>query len=197
MAKVILNGPATVFRGKIGNMIFRQMPNGTIVVSSAPPKLTGRHKKRAKLKRSTKQKAQNSRFKDAVWYAKAAQIQPIYAELAAVRPMNTAYSLALGDYLKPPVIHRIERAEGCIWVEASDNIMVTRVQITVLDQDGGVLEKGEAVQGEGDWWKFASQAEGKTILAEAWDLPGNMTSSSSSRNTKPHTMRGFFVIDVL
>ena len=175
MAKVILNGPATGFRGKIGNMIFRQMPNGTIVVSSAPPKLTGRHKKRAKLKRSTKQKAQNSRFKDAVWYAKAAQTQPIYAELAAVRPMNTAYSLALGDYLKPPVIHRVERGEGCILVEASDNILVIRVQVTLLDEDGAVLEKGEAVRREVDCWEYASQAKGKTVIAEAWDLPGNVT----------------------
>ena len=175
MAKVILNGPATGFRGKIGNLIFRQMPNGTIVVSSAPPKLTGRHKKRAKLKRSPKQKAHNSHFQDGVWYAKAAQTQPVYAELAAVRPMNTAYSLALGDYLKPPVIHRIERDEGCIRVEASDNIRVTRVQVTVLGQDGGVLEKGEAVRGDGDWWEYASRAAGKTVIAEAWDLPGNLT----------------------
>ena len=102
MAKVTLTGPATVFRGKIGNLIFRQMPNGTIVVSTAPAKRTGRDKKRAKLKRSPKQKAHNSRFKDAVCYAKAAQIQPLYAEITALRTMTTAYSLALGDYLKPP-----------------------------------------------------------------------------------------------
>ncbi|HJR80867.1 MAG TPA: hypothetical protein VJ821_12390 [Anaerolineales bacterium] len=38
-----------------------------------------------------------------------------------------------------------------------------------------VLEKGDAVRGEGDWWEFASQAEGKTVIAEAWDLPRNMT----------------------
>jgi hypothetical protein len=177
MAKVTLSGSVTVFRGKIGNLIFRQMPNGTIVVSAAPPKLYGRQKKRAKLKRSPKQQAHNSHFKDAVRYAKAAQIQPFYAELAAVRPMNTAYSLALGDLLKPPVIHRIERGERCILVEASDNIMVTRVQVTLLGEDGAALEKGAAVRREGNWWEYAAQAQGKTVIAEAWDLPGNVTKS--------------------
>jgi hypothetical protein len=92
--------------------------------------------------------------------------------------MNTAYSLALGDYLKPPVIHRIERGEGCIRVEASDNILVTKVQITMLGQDGGVLEKGEALRSEGNWWEFTSHIEGITVIAEAWDLPGNVTKST-------------------
>ena len=102
-------------------------------------------------------------------------MQPFYAELAAVRPMNTAYALALGDWLKPPVIHRIERGEGRILVEASDNIRVTRVQVTLLGEGGTVLEKGEALQREGYWWEYAAQAQSKTVIAEAWDLPGNVT----------------------
>lgn len=175
MAKVTLTGPVTVVRGKMGNMIFRQMPNGTIIVSSAPAKKTGRQKKRAKLRRSEKQQAHNSRFKDAVRYAKAAQTQPVYAELAAMRPMNTAYALALGDWLKPPVIDCVERVGGCIRVQASDNILVTKVQVTVLDENGSVLEKGDAIRSEGNWWEFASQAQGKTFIVEAWDLPGNVT----------------------
>jgi hypothetical protein len=175
MTQVILNGTIKGLRGRMGNLIFRQLPNGTTVVSSAPAKKTGRQKKRAKLKRSPKQKAHNSRFKNAVRYAKAAQIQPVYAELAAVRPMNTAYGLALGDWLKPPVIHQIKREKQCVLVEASDNIIVTRVQVTVLGQDSVVLESGDAVRGESDWWEFASQADGKTIVAEAWDLPKNVT----------------------
>ncbi|HET6594555.1 MAG TPA: hypothetical protein VFG81_02960 [Anaerolineales bacterium] len=178
MTRVILNGTIKGLRGKMGNLIFRQLPNGTTVVSQAPAKKTRRQKKRAKLKRSEKQKAHNSRFQDAVYYARAAQIQPLYVELAALRPMNTAYSLALGDYLKPPVIHRIERGEGCIRVEASDNILVTKVQITMLGQDGGVLEKGEALRSEGNWWEFTSHIEGITVIAEAWDLPGNVTKST-------------------
>lgn len=176
MAKVTLTGPVTVIRGKMGNMIFRQMPDGTIIVSSAPPKLTGRHKKRAKLRRSEKQKAHNSRFKEATIYARyAAKAEPIYAELAAVTPMKTAYNFALKDWFNPPVIERVERGGGCIRVQASDIVLVTKVQVTVLNQDGGVVERGEAVRREGDWWEFASQAEGGTVIAEAWDLPKNVT----------------------
>ena len=175
MAKVTLTGPVTVVRGKMGNMIFRQMPDGTIIVSSAPPKLTGRQKKRAKLRRSAKQKAHNSHFKEAVLYAKKAQIQPVYTELAAVRPMNTAYGLALGDWLKPPVIHCIERSVGCIRVQASDNVMVTKVQVTVLDANRDVLEQGEAAPCRDDWWEFVCQAQGRTVITEAWDLPGHVT----------------------
>jgi hypothetical protein len=176
MTQVILNGTIKGLRGRIGNLIFRQMPDGTTVVSGAQPKKTGREKKRAKLKRSPKQQAHNSRFQEAAAYARAAaRIHPVYAELAAVTPMKTAYNFAVSDWWHAPEIHRIERKHGGILVEASDNILVTRVRVTVLDQDGGVLERGEAVRGEGDWWEFASQAEGAKVIAEAWDLPKNVT----------------------
>jgi len=176
MTQVILNGTIKGLRGRIGNLIFRQMPDGTTVVSKAQPKKTGREKKRAKLKRSPKQQAHNSRFQEAAAYARwAAKIHPIYAELAAAAPMKTAYNFAVSDWWHAPGIHRIKRRDGRILVEASDNILVSRVRVTVLDQDGGVLETGEAARGEGDWWEFASQAEGAKIIAEAWDLPKNVT----------------------
>jgi hypothetical protein len=50
--------------------------------------------------------------------------------------------------------------------------MVTEVQVTVLDEEGKVLEKGEGIKGEGKWWEFASNTEGKTIMTEACYLPG-------------------------
>lgn len=178
MTRVLFHGSIQGFRGRIGNMIFRQLPDGTTVVSEAPPEKSRREKKRDKLKRSARQQEHNNRFKRASVYARrAARSQPVYAELAAAAPMKTAYNFALSDWFKPPVIHRIERREGRILVEASDNVMVKTVRVTVLDgPDGAVLEQGEAVRGEGDWWEFASQREGKTIIAEAWDLPGNLTS---------------------
>ena len=177
MPKVFYNGSITSFRGRIGNLIFRQLPDGTTVVSQAQPKKTGRQKKRAKLKRSPRQKEQNSRFQEASAYAKAYQRNPVYVQLAEVTPMNTAYNFALSDWMHAPEIHCIEKQDGCILVQATDNILVTRVRVTVLDEDGTVLEMGEAARSEGDWWEFASHVEGKTIKAEAWDLPKHVTKS--------------------
>jgi hypothetical protein len=85
------------------------------------------------------------------------------------------YNFALADCLKPPVIHCIERREGCIRVQATDNVGVVLVRMAVKDENGKTLEIGDAIRAEGDWWEFASQVEGKQILAKAFDLPGNCT----------------------
>ena len=77
--------------------------------------------------------------------------------------------------MKPPVIHSIERWDGCIRVQATDNIGVTRVRVSVLDEAGRPLVTGAATRADGDWWEFATQVEGKRILAMAFDLPGNCT----------------------
>jgi hypothetical protein len=176
MTRVLFNGSIQGFRGRIGNLIFRQLPDGTTIVTKAPPKESGRQKKRDKLKRSARQQAHNSRFQEAVAYGKqAAKVHPIYAELAAVTPMKTAYNFALSDWFNPPVIHRIERREGLILVQASDNVMVTKLCVTVLDEAGQALENGEATRTQGDCWEYVSNAEGKTIQAAAWDLAGNVT----------------------
>ena len=175
MSKVFYNGSIANFRGRIGNLIFRQLPDGTTVVSQARPKETGRRKKRAKEKRSPRQKAHNERFGEATAYARGAQVHPVYVELAAAEPMKTAYNFAVKDWFKPPVIHRLERQNGRILVEATDNSLVARVQITILDRDGKILEQGEAVRSAGDCWEFAPQIEGATIRAEAWDLAKHVT----------------------
>lgn len=175
MTKVIFHGSIEGFRGQIGNLIFRQLPDGTTIVTGAPPKKTSRQKKRAKEKRSPAQKAHNDRFREAVFFAKRAQTNPVYVELAVAAPMKTAYNFALSDWMEAPVIHGIEKKKGCIRVNATDDVRVARVKLSVIDEDGQVLEAGEAIQLASDWWEFASQAEGKRVIAEAWDLPGNMT----------------------
>jgi hypothetical protein len=176
MTRVILNGTIIGLRGKIGNMIFRQLPDGTTVVSSAPPRKTRRQKKMDKLKRSARQQAHNSRFQEAAAYARrAAKVQPVYAELAAATPMKTAYNFALSDWWHAPQIHRIEQRDGRIRVEATDNIMVAKVCVKIFDEAGEILETGDAVRQEDNWWEFASHTEGKTVEAEAWDLAGHVT----------------------
>ena len=175
MSKVLFHGSIQGFRGRIGGLIFRQLPDGSTIVTTAPPKKTRKEKKKAKLKRSPRQRAHNERFEEASAYARRAQTKPIYAELAAAALMKTAYNFALSDWWHAPEIHRIERREGRILVEASDNVMVTKLSVTIFDEAGEILEMGDAVRGEGDWWVFACHTEGKTVKAEAWDLPGHVT----------------------
>ena len=167
MAKVTLNQLIELLRGGIGGLVFRQMPDGTIILSGAP--------RPDKRKATKKQKAHRQRFRQAAKTARwLAHEHPIYAELAN-GTWKSAYNFALSDWWHAPVIHRIKQQKGQILVEATDNIMVARARVTVRDEQGKVIESGEAIKSKGDWWKFTPQTEGRSILAEAWDLPEHVT----------------------
>ena len=164
MAKIDINTLFRTLRGKIGDLVFRHMPDGSLVVSGRP---------RKRKKDSPAQKAHKSRFSEGSSFARWAQHEyPVYAELAAERPMITAYNMALSDFFHPPVIHRVLRKDGRILVHASDDIMVTGVKVTVSDDQGKPLEVGDAAQVEKAWWQYTPQAIGR-VTASAWDIPGN------------------------
>jgi hypothetical protein len=167
MPKVRLNEPFKELRGQIDGLIFRPMPDGTIWVSRAPDY--------SRRKPSPWQKAHNRRFQQAARYGcQAAREHPIYAELAR-GTVKTAYNMAVSDWFRPPVIHEVTQREGSLLVRATDNVLVTKVEVTVLDEHGEELEKGEATRAEGDWWEYFPRLTGKTITAAAWDLAGNTT----------------------
>ena len=164
MAKVKNNALVEGISGSVGGMVFRQLPNGETWVSGKPDF--------SRRKFSQGQKSHQSRFQEAAAYARmATKTHPIYAQLA-VGTVNSPYNWALSDWFNPPVIHSIKRTGNLIRVEASDNVMVAKVRVTILDAEGKVLEQGEAVQADDDWWEYVSSKEGK-VMAEAWDLAGN------------------------
>jgi len=164
MAKVINNPVVRGISGGIGNMVFRQMPNGETWVSGK--------QNFDKRKFSKGQKEHQSRFRQAAAYAReAAKTQPVYAQLAA-GTVKSPYNWALSDWFHPPVIRSIERKDGKIRVNATDNVLVSKVVLRVLDAEGNELEKGEGTRAEGDWWDYVCNANGK-VIAEAWDLAGN------------------------
>ena len=164
MAKIRKSMGLNGLSGSIGNLVFRQMPDGSTRVSAKP--------NFSRRVFSQGQKDHQERFKQAAAYARqAAKKYPIYAELAKGTTKN-AYNWALSDWFNPPVIPRIERQDGKIRVLASDNVMVAKVQVRILDSDGKILEEGPAAQGGSGWWEYGSNTEG-TVEATAWDLAGN------------------------
>jgi len=166
MAKVRNNPVVRGINGSLGNLVFRQMPDGSTYIS-------GKHDfSRRKL--SQGQQDHHSRFQRAVMYARdAAKSQPIYAQLAAGTILSP-YNIALSDWFHPPVIHEVKCEEGRILVNATDNVLVVRVFVTILNEEGEIREKGEGLRGEGDWWEYGSATEGR-VRVEARDLAGNVT----------------------
>ena len=166
MAKVRTNDLIKAFSGKVGNLVFRTMPNGSVVVSVAP------HFHNRKFSKG--QKEHQQRFREASLYARqSAKTQPIYGELAK-ETTKTAYNIALSDWFNPPVIHQVKQKDERILVEASDNVMVIKVVFTLLDKEGKIV-KGEGVKGKGNWWECVPSSMGKIIAVEACDMAGNVT----------------------
>ena len=168
MAKVRSNVLARGLSGKFGNqVVFRLMKDGRTVVADIPD-FSNRVL-------SLEQKAHHERFKQAAAYARtASKSEPLYAELAAGTAKN-AYNVALGDWFNPSVIEHVEIADGVIRIVAHDDVRVVGVRVMVLDGEGKVLEKGEAVLLDGDQWEYAPTATGK-VLVEASDMAGNVVS---------------------
>lgn len=164
MAKVELNSALRGLSGTIGKMVFRQMRDGSTIASGKPDFRSRKFSKG--------QLTHQSRFQEAVRYARgAAKTNPIYAELAK-GTTKTAYNIALSDWFNPPVISNIKWQAGMIRVEASDNVLVTKVVLTILDEQEKVLEKGDAILIKG-LWEYIPAAHGRVIV-EAYDLAGNI-----------------------
>jgi len=151
--------------GSVGDLVFRQMPDGSTRVSRKPDF--------SEREFSQAQTDHQGRFKLASAYASQAKTQPVYVERARRKKKN-AYNLALADWFHPPVIHTIEQRDGRIRVQASDDMQVAKVEVRILDSDGNVLEQGQAEQANPLFWEYATSAEG-TVEASAWDLAGNVT----------------------
>jgi hypothetical protein len=167
MAKIRKNIIIEGISGKLGGqLVFRTLKDGRTIVCAAPD-FSNRVF-------STGQKAHHSKFKAGTEFAKVAQFsEPIYAQLKE-GTVKTAYNIALADYFHPPVIHAVKWEGSRLKIHASDDVLVTGVTVTLFGADGKVLEKGEAIKVDADWWEYAPQSTGR-ILVEARDLAGNIT----------------------
>jgi hypothetical protein len=169
MAKVKNNPLTEGLSGKIGkHLVFRQLRDGRTIVVTRPD-FSSRVFSEGQL-------GHQSRFQQADAYVKVvAKTQPLYTELAQ-RTGQPAYNLALSDWFHAPVVHQVARQAGCIRVNATDNIQVTKVLITILDETGQTQEQGQASLARDGWWEYVlTTSTAGNIIVEAFDLAGNVT----------------------
>lgn len=167
MAKVKRNIILSGVSGSIGPDHYARIRKDGKTIISAKPDFSNRQFSEAQLN------VQNC-TKQAAAYAKAAyRDNPIYAQQAKGTAKN-AYNVAVGDWHNPPVIRRIEWHVGQVRVSADDDVLVTGVTVTILDEAGQPLEQGEAALWMGVWWDYHAANRGM-VRVEARDLAGNVT----------------------
>ena len=167
MAKVRRNAIFTGISGTIGQDHYaRTMRDGRTIISLKPD-FSNRQFSEAQLRTQ-------SRIKQAAAYAKLASNEnPIYAMKAEGTAKN-AYNVALADWMNPPVIHSMDLHLGrIIRVDATDDVQVTKVVVTVLNSQGQLVEQGEATLEFDIWWDYQPTHQGN-IRVEAHDLAGNV-----------------------
>lgn len=74
------------------------------------------------------------------------------------------------------MIQRVERQAETIRIWATDDVTVASVQVMVLDEQGKVVEMGEAIKGKGDWWEYVPTGEGKVVYNGLESGVSNQTS---------------------
>src|SRR5215212_6592587 len=167
MAELTKNAVISGLSGSLGKDHYARHRRDGKTFISVKPDFSNRQFSEAQLKVQSGMKA-------AAAYAKVASREnPIYAMKAEGTAKN-AYNVAVGDWFKPPVINRIEWNDGRIRVLADDDVMVTRVTVTILSDAGKRLEQAEAMTSLKVWWEYQVTHRG-LIRVEAWDLASNVT----------------------
>src|ERR1044071_7025253 len=179
MAKVHNNIFVRGLTGSVGDQfVIRRTRSGKTIIANKPKFDDNRQF-------TEKQKTHQDVFREATSYARFAQEQPAYIEMAK-KTGSTAYNIAISDWFGTPSVleinvdHWTGEVGQTICVKARDKVMVARVTVVIRDADENVLEAGEAVQSKDGsaWWNYTTQSVIKMtpfpiVEATAQDLPGN------------------------
>jgi hypothetical protein len=180
MAKAKANPLIDGLSGSLGKDLYARTTRDGRTIISHKPDFSNRQFSEAQLN-------QQSRTKQAASYAKvASKANAIYAKKAAGTSKN-AYNIAFRDWCRPPVIDRIEWHDGKIRVSAHDDVMVTRVTVSILDEAGQLLEQADAELLMGVWWDYFAARRGR-IWVEARDLAGNVTTQEYCPPARPFSV---------
>ncbi|MEP7257298.1 MAG: hypothetical protein ABI687_02900 [Flavitalea sp.] len=168
-------------RGNVGKQfVFRKHGNNTNI--GKMPVI------RKDLAATEKQLEKRELFSSASLYAQgvisSAELKKEYQKKAS--PEKIAYNIAFRDYLKPPVVKKIDAenyhsaAGSIIVVHAKDDFRVAQVKVSIHTAAGILVEEGNAVLNpiNRDRWTYTalqanSSLPGSVISATALDIPGN------------------------
>lgn len=183
MAKVKNNIVTEGLSGMLGQrIVFRQRAGKTIV--SVKPQVTA--------ERSEAQLRQVQKFREGAQYATKALQDPNVKAAYALRakPGQSAYNVALADYLSAPDISLVDfslydgKKGSLLTIRATDDHLVSEVHVAIYSAAGTLLEEGSATEQENglDWTyttKVAStNVQGNRLEIRATDLPGNRSQRS-------------------
>ncbi|MEJ1242223.1 hypothetical protein WBG78_29005 [Chryseolinea sp. T2] len=184
MARVDKNSPFYGTSGRVGDLIFRTGLYGT-TVHLAPEKKKNKSKYRAN---------RNSRMPQAIEYARKRIRDPEMYELyqsGVNDAKNSAYMVAITDYLHAPKISRIDSSKYTgsvkqpINIYATDDFKVNKVMVVIRNPIGELVESGEATMKSkryGRWTYLTTVVNtttvGGTLLVTVEDHAENITSQT-------------------
>jgi hypothetical protein len=172
------NNPITQgLSGKFGDqIIFRQRAGMTIAAEAPGPSTKPR---------SAAQLQGQEKFQEAVVYGKWAKSDPEASKIYDV-PDRAAYHVALADFMCAPDIENIDIGDytgqpgEVIRIRVTDNFKVDTVHLSIHNDDGSLVEEGNATSENGQDWLYTTTAinpilMGDKITVRAMDLPANLT----------------------
>lgn len=190
MAKTFNNIFVRGLTGSVGDQfVIRRTRSGRTIIANKPTFDSNREF-------TDSQKAQHDAFRQATTYAKFAKNQPVYVEKAQGTEI-TAYNLAVADWFGRPEVLGVDISSWTgqigqeIRVNATDNVLVTRVRVVIRENNGSStpIEEGEAIRSatDGLLWTYTTRTAipmtpGTCLDVIAYDMPGHSGASSLELN---------------
>src|SRR5262245_59912495 len=181
MSKVRLNPILEGMRGSVGDLIFRQRENQTIVA---------RRPIQVHQPNSPAQLAVREKFRQAAAYAKVAfansATRAVYTPKAKEKRLPV-FALMVADFFRPPIIDEVDlsaytgQTGQVIRVRATDDFEVTGVSVRMKEPETDEeIDGGNAVKAPDGAWVFTTQStiphnHPFVIEVTASDRPGNKT----------------------
>ena len=109
-------------------------------------------------------------------------VRPLYEAVAKARKMPV-FAMTVADFFNAPVIHNVDvfgyngNVGDTIHIHATDDFSVAKVHVMIADNQGNMIENGEAVESApgSSQWIYTATVQGQPVVkvqVVAVDRPG-------------------------